>query len=124
MKAHLIVALYMLVGLINFTPLSGVLGHDRLLQLYGVGPLDPDLALLMRHRAVLLGIVGSLLMAAAWYAPWRLAATIAGLVSMLSYIFIVWVSETDNFLLVRIMWIDVGAGLLLLAAFALHAAST
>jgi len=81
-----IAALLLLVGFLNLAPVVGVLGAGRLQSLYGVGVRDPQLAILLRHRALLFGIVGGLLVAAAFRAELRRAAIAAGLVSMLGFI--------------------------------------
>ena len=51
------------VGLVNLLPVSGVLSANRLQALYGVAIEDVNFLVLMRHRAVLFGIVGGLLVA-------------------------------------------------------------
>ena len=53
-------ALFALAGLINVIPVTGALSAARLEVLYGLRFEDPSLVILMRHRAVLLGIVGTL----------------------------------------------------------------
>jgi hypothetical protein len=57
------------VGIIHQLPLTGVLSVSRLQVLYGVTITDPNLEILMRHRAVLFGILGA-------FAYWRDRATI------------------------------------------------
>jgi len=79
-----------LAALINLAPVSGVLGAERLRALYGVDATDPQLAILLRHRALLFGIVGGLLLAAMLRLELRTAASVAGLVSMLGFIAIAW----------------------------------
>ena len=58
---YLVPAMLILVGLIHLLPLSGVLGSERLASLYGLSFSEPNLAILMRHRAVLFGLLGVLL---------------------------------------------------------------
>jgi hypothetical protein len=59
-------ALLIVIGLIHLLPLPGVLGGERLAALYGLGFDEPNLALLMRHRAVLFGLMGAFLLFAAF----------------------------------------------------------
>ena len=54
------------VGVIHLLPLSGVLGGAQLFSLYGVPVDDPNLEILMRHRAVLFGLLGVFLVYAAF----------------------------------------------------------
>jgi hypothetical protein len=63
--------LILLVGLANLLPVVGVLSAARLQIPYGVALDDPNLVILMRHRAVLFGVVGGLLVASALHAPLR-----------------------------------------------------
>jgi hypothetical protein len=72
-------------GLVNGLPVVGVAGAGWLGRLYGVLIADPDLLVLMRHRALLLGLLGAALVAAVFAAALRLPAMIAGLVSMLAF---------------------------------------
>lgn len=123
MKNYLIAAGYLVAGLINLAPVVGSFSTLRLTQLYAIEIGNADLALLLRHRAVLLGIVGALLISAAFQPAWRGIAAIAGLLSMLSYIVLLQLSGTDNSQLQRVLGADVVAIALLLPAFALHAAS-
>jgi hypothetical protein len=44
--------------LINFLPVTGALSGKRIQALYGVAVEDSNSEILMRHRAVLFGIVG------------------------------------------------------------------
>lgn len=51
-------------AVIHFLPVSGVLGSGRLEALYGVAVTEPNTLLAMRHRAILFGVLGGLLVAA------------------------------------------------------------
>jgi hypothetical protein len=70
----------------------------------------------MRHRAVLFGIVGGLLIGAAFYLPLRTAAFVAGLVSMLSFVAVAYLVGEYNDELRRTVVIDLVASLLLVGA--------
>jgi hypothetical protein len=56
-----------LVGLMNLLPVSGALSSSRLQGLYGVVLRDANLSILLRHRAVLFGVVGGLLLISAFH---------------------------------------------------------
>ena len=74
------------VGLMNLYPIIGVLSADALTNLYGVTILDNDLLILMRHRAVMLGIIGTFMVIAAFRPDLQSAAIIAGLTSMIAFV--------------------------------------
>lgn len=80
------VLLFVLIGLINFLPLVGVLSASRLQSLYGLSSLSPELTLLLRHRAVLFGLLGGLILCAAFVPQLRVAALILAPLSMGSFI--------------------------------------
>lgn len=85
MKTALTIAL-LLVGLLNFLPVLGVLSAQRIESAYGVDVTSPDLEILLRHRAVLFGIVGTFIIASALRPELRWPAIAAGLVSMVSFV--------------------------------------
>ncbi len=120
---YLITGGYVIAGLINFAPVLGVLSNARVKALYAVEFANADFALLLRHRAVLLGIIGALLLAAAAAPALRTSAGLAGLASMVSYIVLMWMLGINNENLLRVMWADVFAVVVLAAAFALHLAN-
>lgn len=76
------------VGLLNLYPLVGVVSADKVNDLYGVVVDSPDLETLMRHRAVMLGLIGALLLLAAFRPPLQMLAATIGLASMLSFVII------------------------------------
>ena len=79
-------AVLIVVGLINAAPLLGIESGARLGELYGIPAPSGDLEILMRHRALLFGLVGGLIIASAFRPALRAAAVIIGLASMLGFI--------------------------------------
>lgn len=75
-------------ALIHLAPLSGVLGGERLAALYGIGFDEPNIAILMRHRAVLFGMLGVFLLLAAFMPNLQVVAIGAGLVSVVSFLWL------------------------------------
>ena len=75
-----------LVGLMNFYPVIGVLSADTLRNLYGVIILDNDLLILMRHRAILFGIIGIFMVMSAFRPNLQPSAIVVGLISMMAFI--------------------------------------
>lgn len=117
---HAIRALFIVVALVNLLPVSGLLGPARLEALYGLRLEGADLVLLMRHRAVLFGLVGALLGVAAFRPALRPVAAVVGLGSMLSFVALAWPPAAQGVALQRVFWVDVVASLLLVVAIALH----
>jgi hypothetical protein len=117
MRAFVTIA-FLLAAIVNLFPVLGVLSTARLEALYGVPIADPNLAVLMRHRALLFGIVGALLAIGAFHPPLRPLAGAAGFVSMLSFVALALGAE-HNPLLRRVLWVDVAASLVLAAGLAL-----
>jgi hypothetical protein len=108
--------LFVVVGVVNLLPVGGALSAYRLESLYGVSLADPNVVVLMRHRAVLFGVVGAFLFAAAVRAPLRPLAVVVGLVSMLSFVVIAHAVGGFNAELRRVVVIDLVASLLLIGA--------
>jgi hypothetical protein len=108
---------YAAVGVLHLVPAAGVLGGERLRALYGVTIDDPTLLLAMRHRAALFGIVGVLLLAAAWRPTWRPLAGAVGLASMLTFVALAWPPGAQTAPMARVFWADVIASALLAAAW-------
>ena len=120
MLSKTITGALLLVAVIHLLPVMGVLGVERLRSLYGVAVDDPNLALLMRHRAVLFGIVGVMLIAAAFVPAWQVLATALAAVSVLSYCMLYLVTPGTNAALRTVFNVDLlAAGLLLIAAVCL-----
>lgn len=107
---------FVAVGLLNLYPAVGVLGVAQLESLYGVPVASAELELLLRHRAVAIGLVGALLLAAAWHAPLRPAALLAGVVSMGAYLVLAWPVDAHAPPIARVFWADVVGLAVLLAA--------
>ena len=105
---------FVAVGLLHLYPAVGVLGAARLESLYGVPVDSADLELLLRHRAVTFGLLGALLLAAAWHPPLRGAALVAGAVSMAAFVVLAWPLHAHGPAIARVFWADV-VGLALLA---------
>ena len=83
-----VIVLYLIAAIVNLLPGLGVLSAARMEAFYGVPIRSPDLEILMRHRAIVLAIVGGFLAVAAFRVPLRRSALVAGLVSMVSFILI------------------------------------
>jgi hypothetical protein len=106
MKHKLISVLFIIVAVIHLLPLVGVLGGDHLNSLYGLRVDDPNLQILMRHRAVLFGLLGGLIFVAAFRQSLQPLAFVAGFVSLLSFLVIAFDVGGYNAALQRVVTAD------------------
>lgn len=118
---HLICAMLVIVGVIHLLPLSGVIGGKRLELLYGIVVDGPDLAILLRHRAVLFGLLGAFLVVAAFRPAWQPAALVAGFVSVVSFLWLAWSVGGYNAQLARVFTADLVALVCLVVAAVAYA---
>lgn len=109
MLRYLVSAMLLVVALIHLLPLAGVLGAPRLAALYGIRVDDPNLAILMRHRAVLFGLLGAFLVIAAFRPALQPAAFIVGAASVLSFLYLAWSVGSYNARIARVVTADLVA---------------
>ena len=81
-----ITVLLIAVAVIHLIPVKGLLGAEALRTLYQVDVADPNLLILMRHRACLFGVVGLLLIYAAFVREHQWLAVVVGFVSVISFL--------------------------------------
>ena len=108
--------LLVLVGIIHLLPVAGVLGADRLAALYGIALSEPNIEILMRHRAILFGLLGLFLVYAAFQPSLQTLAIVAGLVSVVSFIAIAWSVGGYNEPVRKVVIADVIAAVVLIVA--------
>jgi len=75
-----------LAALIHLLPLPGLFGAAQLQALYGLGEIDATSLVLLRHRALLFGLFGVLLLAAIRRPGLRAAAIAVVLVSDIGFL--------------------------------------
>jgi len=97
------------VALIHLLPLAGVLGGTRIEALYGVQLADPNLVILMRHRAVLFGLLGLYFALAAFRPSLQPIAFVAGGASVVSFLYLAWSVGGYNAQVQRVFTADVVA---------------
>ena len=119
---YFVPASLVVVGAIHLLPLQGVLSGDRLTALYGIAIEDENLLILMRHRALLFGLLGGFLVWAAFRPHLHALALFAGAVSVAGFLFIALGSAERNSEIARVIAIDIFALILLAIAALLHVA--
>ena len=78
--------LLILVGLINFVPVFAVLSIERLAYAYDIEVTSASVEILLRHRAVMFGIIGGFIIYSAFQPHLQRLAIIGGFISMASYV--------------------------------------
>ncbi|KAL9642761.1 hypothetical protein ABK040_009838 [Willaertia magna] len=96
-----------LSGIVHLLPLSGVLGLKQLEKLYGIPMNDRNLEVLMRHRAVLFGLLGGFHCYAAFKPALYNLAFGSGFVSVLSFIVLCQMSNEVNKQVARVCKVDI-----------------
>ena len=103
------IALFIVGAFVHLPPLIGVLGVPRLEALYGIDVAGPELEILMRHRAVLFGLLGGYQLFAVWRPAHRTVALVAGLVSLAAFLGLAWSVGGYGSTLARVVLIDIVA---------------
>lgn len=117
---YLISAMLIIVGIIHLLPLAGVLGSEKLSALYGLSINDPNLVILMRHRAVLFGLLGAFFVFAAFRPAFQPLAFIAGFISVVSFLWLAWSTGNYNAQIARVFTADIIALICLIIATACY----
>lgn len=103
-------------GVVHLLPAVGLLGAQRLASLYGIEVPGDALLVLMRHRALLFGLLGAFMLHAAWTPALQAWALAMGLASTGVFVLLAWNEGWLPAELRVVMWIDVGLFAALLAA--------
>ncbi|MEP0203623.1 MAG: hypothetical protein ABJ084_05175 [Halioglobus sp.] len=115
MIGKLIAACLVIVGIINLVPVLGVISAQRLEAGYSVTLAGNDLAILLRHRALLFGILGAFILYSAFNPLYQLPAMIMGGVSMVGFAWLVFVTGGYNDAIGKVLFVDI-VGILFLSA--------
>ncbi len=111
----------LIAGMINAIPALIAFLPDKITTSYGITVPDANFELLLRHRAVLFGVIGGLMIYSAVTKKQYDLATFAGLVSMISFLVLYFGIEGPiNSALTKVMQIDAFAIMLLLIGLILY----
>jgi hypothetical protein len=119
MIERIITALLLVIAAIHLLPVVGVAGGDRLTALYAIDTSDRNLAILMRHRAVLFALLGSFLAVAAFRPALQPMAFIAAFVSVSTFLLFALTTGDYSPAIRKVVIADVIAGVCLAVAVAL-----
>jgi len=118
---YLVSAMLVIVAIIHLLPLSGVIGSERLASLYGISFAEPNIAILMRHRAVLFGLLGLFLLFAAFAPRFQVAAFVIGFASVVSFLWLASSVGGYNAAIGRVVTADIVALVCLIVGAAAYA---
>ncbi|MCG8414086.1 MAG: phosphopantetheine adenylyltransferase [Pseudomonadales bacterium] len=108
------------IAAIHLAPLVGFLGAERLESLYGIAIESSELEILMRHRAILFGILGGVFVTAAFKRAFQHQAFIIAAATLVPFFYLVAVSENYNEAISTIVRGDIIALLCLTTAVVLR----
>ncbi len=110
-----------IAGIINLTPSILAFVPNKISKSYGVEVPDSNHEILLRHRAILFGIVGGLMIYSAIQKRNYDMATFVGMISMVSFVIFYFLSEGEtNSELSKVMKIDAVGIAILLIGFVLY----
>lgn len=116
MSSKFILLALLVTGIINALPVIGLLSAAKMQSLYGTTITDPNLLMLMRHRALLFGLLGGYVLLSIFIPAWRLPAMTLALLSMLGFIALAFVPPGHNAPIRRVAMVDIGVCLALIPA--------
>lgn len=96
----------LVVGLINFLPVVGVLSAQKLESTYGISLTSNELIVLMRHRALLFGLLGGFILYSVFNPTFQVAAMIMAAISMVGFVLIMYSAASVNAELKKILIAD------------------
>ena len=114
MKYKLFLLFLFLVGVINFIPVIGLFSASQLAAAYGIDLSTLELTVLMRHRALLFGLLGSLVFWSLFKPQLQLAAMLLSGISMVGFLVLAWPMAGLNEQVSMVFQVDV-VGIICLA---------
>lgn len=116
MAEKIITGLLLVVAIIHILPISGFSGSARLESLYGVAISGNDLEILMRHRAMLFGILGVFFTYAAFTPAVQPLAFVAAFATISSFFYLAVTVGGYNEAIRKIVMADIVAAVCLIVS--------
>lgn len=123
MKGRIVSIILFLVGVLNVTPGIVFFSPSSSVRLYGFELSEENFSIVIRHRAVLLALLGAALIYAAFRKAFVVPAIIAALTGKLAFLSLIWASPGHSPELGQVAMFDVGAIIALIVAGLLHLSS-
>ena len=120
MNERIITGLMLVVAIIHLLPISGFFGIDRLTSLYGIDITNGNLEILMRHRAMLFGMLGGFIAYAAFNPAMQPIAFLAAFISIASFFFLSFSVGDFNESIRKVVIADIVATVALVGAIVLY----
>lgn len=119
MKSRVVSVLLFLVGILNLTPAIVFFDPSRTVSLYGIQIAEDDLGVIVRHRAVLLGLLGAAMIYAAFRRTFVIPAITTAFIGKIAFLYLIWTTANTSEL-DRVAMFDIGAIIILAIALILH----
>jgi hypothetical protein len=114
MADKILSAILIFVGVIHVVPVVGVFGMKRQSALYAITITDPNIEILMRHRAVLFGVVGALLIYSAFHPRLQGLALLAAFFCLIPFVWLMFSIGGYNIKSKKVVAVDLVAIMALL----------
>jgi len=110
----------LITALIHALPLLGLTGGARLANLYGIADMDASLEILLRHRAVLFGLLAAFLVYAAFNRDLHGIALVGASISVVAFLALAITAGGYNQAVATVVKVDLLAAVALAAGWYAH----
>ncbi|MDH5176626.1 MAG: phosphopantetheine adenylyltransferase [Gammaproteobacteria bacterium] len=110
----------LITALIHALPLLGLTGGARLANLYGIADMDASLEILLRHRAVLFGLLAAFLVYAAFNRDLHGIALVGASISVAAFLALAITTGGYNQAVATVVKVDLLAAVALAAGWYAH----
>jgi hypothetical protein len=120
MLEKIVSIILVIVGIINVLPIMVFFDSSKAVKLYGFPLEGESLTALMRHRGVLLSLVGIALIIGAFKSEYIVVAVSLAVISKITFNFLVFSTPNITSEVQKVAFIDIASMVLLLIALGLH----